>query len=102
MTRMSAATIAQPPAQPVRGPNARDAHVNVVPQSGSALFISLYPIEVSSIGTNATKPSVAARLYAGAVEATPMTTLDTRPRAPAFKPFSAGCSPDCTAGSVVA
>ena len=41
MTRTSAATMAQPPAQPVRGPNARDAQVNVVPQSGSALFSSL-------------------------------------------------------------
>jgi hypothetical protein len=41
MTRMSAATMAQPPAQPVLGPNARVPHVNVVPQSGSALFISL-------------------------------------------------------------
>ena len=41
MTRMSAATMAQPPAQPVFGPNARVAQVNVVPQSGSALFISL-------------------------------------------------------------
>ena len=41
MTRMSAATIAQPPAQPDPGLNARVAHVNVVPQSGSALFSSL-------------------------------------------------------------
>ena len=41
MTRMSAATMPQPPAQPVFGPNARVAQVNVVPQSGSALFISL-------------------------------------------------------------
>src|ERR1700733_2142352 len=106
MTRMSAATIAQPPAQPVRGPNARAAQVNVVPQSGSALFSSLYPIDVSSIGMKASSattgaprpttatmnPSVAARLYAGAVEATPMTTLDTRPSAPVLRPFSAVCS----------
>ncbi len=78
MTRTSAATMPQPPAQPVLGPNALVAHVNVVPQSGSALFISLYPIEYSIIGTNAAsatigawqpmpatrrmKPSVAARL----------------------------------------
>ena len=41
MTRTSAATMAQPPAQPVFGPNARVPQVNVVPQSGSALFISL-------------------------------------------------------------
>ena len=41
MTRMSAAMMPHPPAQPVRGPNARVAQVNVVPQSGSALFSSL-------------------------------------------------------------
>ncbi len=41
MTRTSAATMAQPPAHPVFGPNARVPQVNVVPQSGSALFISL-------------------------------------------------------------
>ena len=76
MTRMSAATVAQPPAQPIDGPNARVPQMNVVPQSGSALFSSLKPIEHSSIGTNAstatsgdfsptaatTKNSVAARL----------------------------------------
>ena len=42
MTSTSAATMAQPPAQPVfaaRRP--ASAQVNVVPQSGSALFISL-------------------------------------------------------------
>src|SRR5215472_12933594 len=53
ITITSAATIAQPPAHPVFGPNALVAQVNVVPQSGSALFISPYPIEVSSIGMNA-------------------------------------------------
>ena len=76
MTRTSAATTPQPPAQPVFGPNARADQMNVVPQSGSALFSSLKPIEHSSIGTNAstatsgdfsptaatTKNSVAARL----------------------------------------
>ncbi|HEX7159726.1 MAG TPA: hypothetical protein VF223_00670 [Trebonia sp.] len=41
MTSTSEATIAQPPAQPVRGPKARAPHVNVVPQSGSDLFSSL-------------------------------------------------------------
>src|SRR5579862_8884921 len=100
MTRTSAATIAQPPAQPVFGPNARAPHVKVVPQSGSALFISLYPMEVRKIGMNARtatigaprpttatiNPSVAARLYAGAVEATPMTVAETRPRAPVLSP----------------
>ena len=76
ITRTSAATTPQPPAQPVFGPNARVAQMNVVPQSGSALFSSLKPIEHSSMGTNAstatsgdfsptaatTKNSVAARL----------------------------------------
>ena len=76
MTRTSAATTAQPPAQPVLGPNARVDQMKVVPQSGSALFSSLKPIEQSSMGTNAssatsgdfnptaatTKNSVAARL----------------------------------------
>ncbi len=41
MTRMSAATIPQPPNHPVFGPKARVAQVKVVPQSGSALFSSL-------------------------------------------------------------
>src|SRR5215468_11777046 len=53
MTSTSATTIAQPPNHPVLGPKALVAHVKVVPQSGSALFSSLYPIDVSSIGTNA-------------------------------------------------
>ena len=35
-----------------------------------------------------TRPSVAARLYAGAVDANPTTTLDTRPRAPRLRPLS--------------
>ncbi len=41
MTKMSAATIPHPPNHPVLGPKARVAQVNVVPQSGSALFSSL-------------------------------------------------------------
>ena len=41
MTSTSAAMMPQPPIQPVLGPNARVAQVNVVPQSGSALFSSL-------------------------------------------------------------
>ena len=40
MTRTSAATMPQPPSQPVVGPNARVAQVKVVPQSGSALLSS--------------------------------------------------------------
>ncbi len=41
ITRMSAAMIPHPPSHPVLGPKARVAHVKVVPQSGSALFIAL-------------------------------------------------------------
>src|SRR5664279_3153289 len=33
------------------------------------------------------RPSVAARLYAGAVDATPMTTLERSPIAPVFSPL---------------
>src|ERR1700754_3234105 len=38
ITIRSATMIAQPPIQPVIGPNARVAHANVVPASGSALL----------------------------------------------------------------
>ena len=69
------------------------AHVKVAPQSGSALFIWAKATEMHHIGMKArmvtigactpiattTKPSVAAMLYAGAVEATAMTTLEIRP-----------------------
>ena len=101
ITRMSAAMMPQPPIHPTCGLKALVPHVKVVPQSGSALFISWYPIEMKYIGMKArivtigacrpiattTKPSVAARLYAGAVEATPMTMLEIRPSAPALSPF---------------
>ena len=40
ITMTSAAMMPQPPIQPTSGPNARLAQVNVVPQSGSALFSS--------------------------------------------------------------
>ena len=40
ITRMSAATMPQPPIHPTWGLNALVAQVKVVPQSGSALFIS--------------------------------------------------------------
>ena len=40
ITRMSAAMMPQPPIHPTRGVNALVAQVKVVPQSGSALFIS--------------------------------------------------------------
>ena len=40
ITMTSAAMMPQPPSHPTIGPNARDAHVKVVPQSGSALLSS--------------------------------------------------------------
>src|SRR5262249_13749695 len=39
------------------------------------------------------KPRVAARLYAGAVEATPMTRFETYPRTFPFRPLPPGCAP---------
>ena len=53
MTRTSAAMMPQPPSQPTHGLKVRVAQVNVVPQSGSALLSSLYPMETKSMGTNA-------------------------------------------------
>ena len=50
---------------------------------------------------SATAPIVAARLYAGAVEATPMTTLDIRPSAPPFSPLSPPGSSVTPAGGAV-
>jgi hypothetical protein len=66
----------QPPIHPAQGPNARVVHVNVVPQSGSALFSSRNAYAMHSIGRNetisvpglctptmaTTRPSVAAML----------------------------------------
>ena len=48
-----------------------------------------------------TAPIVAARLYAGAVEATPITTLDIRPSAPPFSPLSPPDSSTTSTGGVV-
>src|SRR5262249_36972527 len=116
MTRTSAAMIPQPPAQPVLGLNARVAQVNVVPQSGSALFSSLYPIEQNSIGTNArtatagdcsataptTNTSVAAVLEAGGPGGVAMLGVETRRRAPALSPLSTCCSAGWATGSATA
>src|ERR1700730_11184782 len=92
ITMRSARKIAQPFSQPVAGPMARVVHANDVPASGSARLKYLYAEATSSIGMNATSntagawtptpltatmnPSVAAIEYAGAVEATPITTLE--------------------------
>jgi hypothetical protein len=94
--------IAQPPIQPVVGPNARVARANVVPQSGSAWFMYLKANATNSIGTNemritageptatpataAMKPRTAASEYAGAVEPVPMTTFDMNDTAFVLRP----------------
>src|SRR6185312_2127085 len=52
ITMTSEAMMPQPPSQPTTGPKARAAQVNVVPQSGSALFSSWYATAIRYIGTN--------------------------------------------------
>ena len=42
--------------------------------------------------TATTSPSVTARLYAGAVEAMPMTTLDSMPTALVFRPLASSAA----------
>src|SRR5438128_2144437 len=42
------------------------------------------------------RPSVAAMLYAGAVEESPMTTEENSPSAPALSPFSPGPGPSAS------
>ncbi len=66
---MSAAMMPQPPIQPTTGPNARLAQVNVVPQSGSAWFSSLYATAMKYIGTNANS------MMAGALMSAVATTM---------------------------
>ncbi|MDF3049787.1 MAG: hypothetical protein K0R87_1425 [Pseudonocardia sp.] len=88
----------QPPIQPTQGPKARPAQVKVVPQSGSALFSSLYATAIRTIGTKATSMTAGAfsptsttstpRLYAGAADARPMTTPDVNPIAPRRNPLA--------------
>src|ERR1700689_3860212 len=94
----------QPPSQPAHGPNARVVHVNVVPQSGSTLFSSRNAYAMQSIGRNekisvpglctptmaTIRPSVAAMLYAGAVDETAITTLEISPSDPARRPLLTG------------
>src|SRR4051812_47397245 len=107
--------MAQPPSQPAYGPNARVVHVNVVPQSGSARFSWANATATAIIGRNAnrmtagacvptaitTKPSVAVTLYAGAVAAKPMTTLDSRPMADPCSPLSTGSTTSAVIGVAV-
>jgi hypothetical protein len=50
-----------------------------------------------------TRPREAARLYPGAVEATPMTMPESIPSAPDLRPFSPACpAPSRTAASAMA
>ena len=48
---------------------------------------------VFSLAITTMNPRLAARLYAGAVDAIPITTLDTRPSAPPFSPLVPGAVP---------
>jgi hypothetical protein len=66
---MSATMIPHPPIHPTTGPNARVAHVNVVPQSGSASLSSLYATAMKYIGTKANK------MMAAALTPAPPTTM---------------------------
>src|ERR1051325_10317182 len=58
------------------------------------------PLEPTSC---AMYPSVAERLYAGAVEATPITIVETRPSAPTLRPLrtTSGIAPSGLVGVVV-
>src|ERR1700679_263668 len=102
ITITSAMKIVNPVIHPSRGPSARVTQAKLVPQSGSARFSARYASEIQNIGTNDTSstagpcvptpapatsnPSVAAIEYAGAVDETPITTLDRKPIAPIFRP----------------
>ena len=50
------------------------------------------PTIPSPFAVATTKPRLAASEYAGAVEAIPITTLETKPRAPVLRPFSSATS----------
>src|SRR4051794_6507809 len=100
----AARVIPQPPIQPTQGPNVRLPHVNVVPQSGSSRLSCANATAIAIMGKNAsnstagacsptamtTNPSVAVMLYAGAVAARPMMTLERRPMADPRSPLSTG------------
>src|SRR5262249_6991871 len=104
ITITSASTIVHPIHQPMPGPSASVTHAKVVPASGSVRLRNRYAAAISNIGTNDTsstagactptpltatmKPSVAASEYAGAVEATPITTFERKPIAFFFRPLS--------------
>src|SRR6266540_3157184 len=91
MTRVPDNNVAQPAIQPIHGPMLRVTQAKVVPQSASTRLSRSNATAMHSIGRNAisstagtavlagpssfdTKPSVAARLYAGAVEAMPIAS----------------------------
>ena len=106
MTRVPDNNVAQPAIQPIQGPILRVTHAKVVPQSVSTRFSRSNATAMHSIGRNAisstagaavlpgpssfdTRPSVAARLYAGAVEAMPIASAAVKPMAPGRRPWSA-------------
>ena len=59
-TTIPATATPQPPSHPTQGPNAFVPQVNVVPQSGTALFSSRYAKAMKSIGTNAMTNAIGA------------------------------------------
>ena len=52
---MVAASRPHPPIHPTHGPKALEDQVNVVPESGMALFSCRYPTATRSIGMNPTR-----------------------------------------------
>src|SRR6266496_4805989 len=116
MTRVPDNNVAQPAIQPIHGPMLRVTQAKVVPQSASTRLSRSNATAMHSIGRNAisstagtavlagpssfdTKPSVAARLYAGAVEAMPIASAAAKPMAPRRKPWSAEDDRSLTGGS---
>src|SRR3954447_18074543 len=100
----AAKVMPQPPSQPTHGPNVFVPQVKVVPQSGSSRLSWAKATTIAIIGKNArnstagacsptamtTNPRVAVMLYAGAVAASPMTTLANSPIAEPRRPLSTG------------
>src|SRR5450631_2230815 len=60
-------------------------------KASSMIDGALIPTMPSPLAVATTNPRLAARLYAGAVDATPTTMLDTSPSAPPLRPLLA-CS----------
>ncbi len=77
ITMMSAMMMPQPPIQPVIAPNARVAQRNVVPQSGSASFSSLYACAMKYIGMKA-RMTMAGAFTPARIAPPPVATMKPR------------------------